>query len=103
MRRLVQIQDGNPEAVRRWLQFVRRWCWYGVGLKADVWEHEGMDVVEGLGGEEAVKVGLESVDWELFGRRKGLESGEAVNKFLDRQGLGVGETSGSTTPQAAAQ
>jgi len=92
MRRLVQIQDGHPEVVQRWLQFVRKWCWYGVGMKADVWEHEGMEVTKGLESGEAVKSGLESVNWELFGRRKGLETNEAVESFLTEKGFSGGQT-----------
>ena len=96
MRRVVQVLDGDPEVVRRWLGFVRRWAWHGVGMKADVWEWEGM---EGLGyGKEArakrdgptegeVEEALERGRWELFGRRAGLNSKEEVEKVLDDYGF----------------
>lgn len=84
----MQIQDGHPEAVRRWLAFVKKWCWYGVGMKADVWEWEGVDAAKKMDqSEEAVKQGIESVDWELFGRRKGMETGAEVKKLLDTKGF----------------
>jgi len=94
LRRLVQIQDAHPEAVQRWLAFVRRWCWYGVGMKADVWESEGLDAGERLeDGEGAVQVGLDGVNWELFGRREGLGGVAEVEKALEREGFG-GEAGG---------
>ena len=40
LRRLVQIQDGNPETVELWLAFLRKHAYYGVGMKANVWQHE---------------------------------------------------------------
>jgi len=40
MRRLIQIQDGHPETVEIWLAFIRKHAYYGVGMKANVWEHE---------------------------------------------------------------
>lgn len=40
MRRLIQIQDGNTEAVEIWLAFLRKHAYYGVGMKANVWEYE---------------------------------------------------------------
>jgi small subunit ribosomal protein S10 len=87
VRRLIQIQDGNPEVVRRWLGFVRRHVWYGVGMKADVFEFESTDVVKNMDeNEEAVRIGLEKVDWSLFGRRKGLASAEDVGDAVARKG-----------------
>ncbi len=40
LRRLIQIQDGNPETVEIWLAFLRKHAYYGVGMKANVWQHE---------------------------------------------------------------
>ncbi|KAB8349660.1 hypothetical protein FH972_023679 [Carpinus fangiana] len=90
LRRLIQIQDGHPEVVQRWLAFVRKWSWYGVGMKANVWEHEGMDVVSRMdkGSESAMQAGMEGTEWDLIGRRKGLESASEVGKLLSRKGFG---------------
>lgn len=38
MRRLIQIRDGHPETVQLWLAFLQRHAYYGIGLKANVWE-----------------------------------------------------------------
>lgn len=38
MRRLIQIKDGHPESVELWLAFLRKHAYYGVGMKANVFE-----------------------------------------------------------------
>jgi len=38
VRRLIQIKDGDPETVQVWLAFVRKHAYYGIGMKANVWE-----------------------------------------------------------------
>lgn len=40
LRRLIQIQDGNPETVEIWLAFLRKHAYYGIGMKANFWQHE---------------------------------------------------------------
>ena len=40
LRRLIQIQDGHPEPVELWLAFLRKHAYYGVGMKANAWQHE---------------------------------------------------------------
>lgn len=42
LRRLIQIKDGHPQAVQAWLAFLRKHAFYGVGMKANVWEHDGL-------------------------------------------------------------
>lgn len=42
LRRLIQIKDGHPKAVQAWLAFLRKHAFYGVGMKANVWEHESL-------------------------------------------------------------
>ena len=41
-RRLLTIYDGDPEVVEIWLAFLRKWQFYGVGMKANVWQFEGL-------------------------------------------------------------
>lgn len=47
LRRLVQIQDGHPESVELWLAFLRKHAYYGIGMKANVWQYEklGMEYI----------------------------------------------------------
>jgi ribosomal protein S10 len=42
LRRLIQIQDGHTEVVKIWLAYLRRYAFWGVGMKANVWEYEGL-------------------------------------------------------------
>lgn len=42
LRRLIQIKDGNPQAVQAWLAFLRKHAFHGVGMKANVWENESL-------------------------------------------------------------
>ena len=44
IRRLIQIQDGHPDVVKAWLAFLQKHVYYGIGMKANVWEFEGLDV-----------------------------------------------------------
>jgi ribosomal protein S10 len=45
LRRLIQIKDGHPQAVQAWLAFLRKHAFYGVGMKANVWDHESLGMV----------------------------------------------------------
>jgi len=38
LRRLIQIKDGHPEAVQAWLAFLEKHAYYGIGMKANVFE-----------------------------------------------------------------
>jgi ribosomal protein S10 len=40
LRRLIQIKDGNPETVQVWLAFLKEHAYYGIGMKANVWNYE---------------------------------------------------------------
>ena len=55
LRRLIQIKDGHPDTVSLWLAFLRKYHYYGVGMKANVFEHSGLDVPESLD-EEAERI-----------------------------------------------
>jgi small subunit ribosomal protein S10 len=38
LRRLIQIKDGEANSVQIWLAFLRKHAYYGIGMKANVWE-----------------------------------------------------------------
>ena len=42
---MVQIQDGHPDTVQIWLAFLRKYAYYGVGMKANVWEYEKLGML----------------------------------------------------------
>ncbi|KAF2231896.1 ribosomal protein S10, partial [Viridothelium virens] len=68
VRRLVQIQDGDGEVVKAWLGFLMKYCVSGVGMKANLWEYEGVGERKGV--EEMVKEAEQGMEgrWNLFGR-----------------------------------
>ena len=106
MRRVVQIWDGDLDVVRIWLGVVRKWAWYGVGIKADIWEHESLE--DALNGsksrsETEMEAALDTGRWELFGRRKGVQTKGDVAKFLDRQGFSEPPTTPSTPTGVSAK
>ena len=93
LRRLIQIQDGHPETVEIWLAFLRKHGYYGVGMKANVWQHEKLGwcctlspvilvLTSILGVGKTMDVSLENLKqsmipkWAHFGRRKTLETSE---------------------------
>lgn len=100
LRRLIQIKDGHPDVVQAWLAFLRKHAFYGVGMKANVWEHESLGIVAFLSffhgmvtnnvlGADVAKRMDESVGeiekslepyMEQFGQRTDMES---QNDLLD--------------------
>lgn len=43
-RRLIQIRDGHPYAIHVWLAFLRKHMYYGIGLKANIWEYNAISL-----------------------------------------------------------
>lgn len=100
MRRLVQIVDGHPDVVRLWLAFIRKWMWYGVGMRADVWENEGIDDWKKMDSEEARRMAKDTTRPELFGRREDLSGLEAVEEYMNSMGFGGAVPSSSASAGA---
>lgn len=42
LKRLITVFDGHPDVVEIWLAALRKWQFYGVGMKANVWQFEGL-------------------------------------------------------------
>lgn len=85
LRRLVQIQDGNPEVVQIWLGFLQKYAYYGVGMKANVWEYSSLDVAKEMDAQ-ADKI-KEKVDerFSLFGKRKDLINDKSIATMMNDQ------------------
>lgn len=82
LRRLIQIQDGDPEAVAVWLAFLRKWQYFGVGMKASVWEWSGLDVGAELDKEAERIAGRLGEKANLVGTREGGMQEEELEKML---------------------
>ncbi len=37
---MIQIRDGHPETVQIWLAYLQKHAYYGIGMKANVWEFD---------------------------------------------------------------
>lgn len=73
-------------------------------MKADVFEFEGIGTAGRMDvDEEAVRRGVEKVDWELFGRRKGMMGKEEVGKLLENKGFAGVDASAPVVKQANAR
>ncbi|GME46588.1 ribosomal protein s10p s20e [Neofusicoccum parvum] len=70
LRRLIQIQDGDPEVVQLWLAFLQKHQYHGVGMKANVFEFEKLDVAKALDEQAQKEKAKVDETWESFGRRK---------------------------------
>lgn len=105
LRRLIQVHDGHPETVEVWLAFLRKHAYYGVGMKANVWEHDCLGMLNraieqdypladvDLGVGKRMDISLENIKrslqprWAHFGRRKNLETSERVYGIMDNDTL----------------
>ncbi|KAM7187744.1 mitochondrial tryptophan--tRNA ligase [Rhypophila sp. PSN 637] len=102
LRRLIQIRDGNPESVQLWLAFLQKHAYFGVGMKANVWEFSGLDVAAKM--DESAKEFNEVLKdkWQLLGQHKNqklaekFKTLEAVQDFLAEQRDKHFSTSAST-------
>ncbi|RAK96419.1 30S ribosomal protein S10, mitochondrial precursor [Aspergillus ibericus CBS 121593] len=85
LRRLIQIKDGNPQVVQAWLAFLRKHAFYGVGMKANVWEHESLDVAESMDSTlPDVEKTLEPY-LSQFGQREDTRSQDSISDILDNE------------------
>ncbi|SMR59691.1 unnamed protein product [Zymoseptoria tritici ST99CH_3D1] len=99
LRRWVRIVDGHPETVSVWLAFLRKYQYYGVGMKADVWESGSLEAGRELD-EEAKRIeGMmgEGGEMEMFfagdgSFRRGTEKGKKL--VMDQVFKGAGGADG---------
>ncbi|KAL1963206.1 hypothetical protein VTN77DRAFT_8639 [Rasamsonia byssochlamydoides] len=82
LRRLIQIKDGHPDTVQVWLAFLRKHAFYGVGMKANVWEFDSLDVGKAMDATaEDVKKTLEPY-FSQFGQRKDAKTERSISELL---------------------
>jgi len=82
-KRLITVMDGDKSAVEAWLAYVRKWQFYGVGMKANVWEFEGVDVAKNMDkdyNEEISKHLDEKLN--LYGWKKNIGQKATVQNLL---------------------
>lgn len=87
LRRLIQIKDGHPDTVQIWLAFLRKHAFYGVGMKANVWEFDGLDVGEAMDAtaEDAKKI--LNPYFSQFGHRRDAKIERSISEVLRSERL----------------
>ncbi|CAK7243933.1 MAG: mitochondrial 37S ribosomal protein rsm10 [Sporothrix thermara] len=70
MRRLIQIRDGHPETVQVWLAFLQKHAYPGVGMKANVWEFDKLDVGKEMDATAESTKELLEPQWAHIGQGK---------------------------------
>jgi small subunit ribosomal protein S10 len=80
MRRLIQIRDGNPETVQIWLAFLNKHAYYGIGMKANIWEFSKVSAGKGLD-DAALSAELQQA-WKRMGQARSLGTEEEIEEQL---------------------
>ncbi|EMC97511.1 hypothetical protein BAUCODRAFT_156168 [Baudoinia panamericana UAMH 10762] len=84
VRRHIEIYDGHPETVAAWLAYLQKRRYYGVGLKANVWEHGGLEVAKDMDAEaERISEKLGAQLDLVGGKRSLMRKEEEVLKMVD--------------------
>ncbi|KAL3425779.1 ribosomal protein S10p/S20e [Phlyctema vagabunda] len=85
LRRLIQIKDGHPETVSIWLAFLKQHSYYGIGMKANVWEYNELDVAKSMDASlEDLKEIMEP-KWTQFGRGLSQETADKVVELMNSE------------------
>ncbi|KAG4414238.1 hypothetical protein IFR04_012644 [Cadophora malorum] len=85
VRRLIQIRDGEAQAQELWLAFLRKHAYYGVGMKANVWEFSGIEVGKDMDAQmEKMRGELETTLGDFAFKRNG-ETGKKAMEVINRE------------------
>ncbi|KAI0022094.1 37S ribosomal protein S10, mitochondrial [Xylariomycetidae sp. FL0641] len=81
-RRLIQIKDGHPETVQIWLAFLQKHAYFGIGMKANMWEYGRLDTSKEM--EERSQRMRDEVNNKMkhLGRGKDLGTVEEIKDLL---------------------
>jgi small subunit ribosomal protein S10 len=82
MRRKITIMDGHPDTVSIWLAFLRKHQYYGVGMRADVYEQSSLDVAKDLD-KEAQRIENLMGKLEIGGMGRKLDDNAAERLLVE--------------------
>ncbi|KAK2728679.1 30s ribosomal protein s10 [Colletotrichum kahawae] len=82
LRRLIQIRDGNPETVQLWLAFLQKHAYYGIGMKANVWDFGKLGAGKSMDAITENADGAIEPKWEQLSQLRSLDTVEKVEEFL---------------------
>ncbi|KAI9049328.1 hypothetical protein LZ554_007172 [Drepanopeziza brunnea f. sp. 'monogermtubi'] len=98
VRRLIQIKDGEAEAQELWLAFLRKHAYYGIGMKANVWEFTKIGVGKEMDAQvEAMRGDLEKTLGN-FAFKKDSETGKRAIEVINRENFRMAQ--GGSAPMA---
>ncbi|KAI2639508.1 ribosomal protein S10 [Hypomontagnella submonticulosa] len=81
-RRLIQIRDGHPESVQIWLAYLQKHAYYGIGMKANVWEFDSLETGKKMDSQMKSLQEIVEQKMEHFGRDKTPGTVEKVKELL---------------------
>ncbi|KAI5928784.1 hypothetical protein F4810DRAFT_705716 [Camillea tinctor] len=81
-RRLIQIRDGHPETVQIWLAYLQKHAYYGIGMKANVWQYSKIDTGKQMDDEIGSMKKIVEEKLNLLGRSKAAGSVEKLQEVL---------------------
>ncbi|RYP16256.1 hypothetical protein DL765_005224 [Monosporascus sp. GIB2] len=81
-RRLIQIRDGHPETVQIWLAYLQKHAYYGIGMKANMWEYGKLDTGKQMDAEMSSMQATIEAKMEHLGRDQTLGTVEKVKELL---------------------
>ncbi|KAJ0274468.1 hypothetical protein CBS470a_011766 [Colletotrichum nupharicola] len=82
LRRLIQIRDGNPETVQLWLAFLQKHAYYGIGMKANIWDFGKLGEGKSMDAISEHALGAIEPKWEQLSQLRSLDTVEKVEEFL---------------------
>ncbi|KAI0166384.1 hypothetical protein GGR57DRAFT_496649 [Xylariaceae sp. FL1272] len=81
-RRLIQIRDGHPETVQIWLAFLQKHAYYGIGMKANMWEYCSLDAGKEMDSETQSMQKAIDEKIEMLGANQVLGTVEKVKEMM---------------------
>ena len=85
-RRMIQIKDGHPETVEIWLAFLQKHSYYGIGMKANVWNYEKLGMFALYSWEYVIDLGYVTLIFNRAGRDDGQESERDEGRIRSEMG-----------------
>jgi len=107
LRRMIQIRGGHPNTVAIWLAFLKKYQYYGIGMKANVYESGKLEVAEDMDAEaekisERLGDSLKLVGGKrgLMRRKKDIESMLLTEPFKAQWGAYAAMSASQSVPNA---
>jgi len=86
VRRQIAIKAGHPEVVAVWLAFLKKHQYYGIGMKANVFEYGGLEVAKDLDAEaEAIAKKLGEKLELVGGRRSMMKNEKEIQQMVESE------------------